>query len=100
LPLSLSSSFPTRRSSDLALGSLVVSLAYRLVAEIPDLVNIGQLDLVLCLSNDLCDLHSFLAVLVPECWACLVEEEAAAYLDRFIDRKSTRLNSSHVAISY
>src|SRR2546430_14608977 len=64
--------YPSKRVEE-TLASLVDSLAYRLVAEIPDPVNIGQFVLVLCMSNDLYGLDSLHDLLVPECWSSLVE---------------------------
>src|SRR5690606_41973570 len=77
-------SFPTRRSSDL-LEQLSV-YADELIARLK-------------LAGGLVDLDTTLSLRKPEVQV-RIDREAASDLGVPVDRKSTRLNSSHVKISY
>src|SRR5207253_9275759 len=98
-PLSTLHSFPTRRSSDLHHGVARNFQNIRLMPHLSALENV--------LVGQHCQNGGFFGVLQPvnlmpgnrwreEARAALEEAGLAAYEDR----KSTRLNSSHVAISY
>src|SRR5699024_12804169 len=82
-PLRALPSFPTRRSSDLKKGSALVWF---------NLHSSGE--------GDLATLHAACPVLLGSKWVSvrLLHERGQEW--RKPDRKSTRLNSSHVSISY
>src|SRR5690606_41335546 len=97
---SLSSSFPTRRSSDLSLFVYcTISFGYRqptfishLLIELSPFTFLedGRL-----LSEKVKDMKLFRLS-----WLIITILIIGFFLNEFIDRKSTRLNSSHVKISY
>src|SRR6266568_838189 len=65
-------------------STLVIALSNRLIAQVPDLVQIRCLHIVLGVSSNHRCLDSLLSVLLGKMQSCLVEEEATAYLDLFI----------------
>src|SRR5699024_11217127 len=91
LPHRVPHSFPTRRSSDLSIGQLVRE---RYGDEVVDRIVSSLLGGVYsCLADDL-----GVRATVPHLAEAL--DSLAQAGEKVTDRKSTRLNSSHVSISY
>src|SRR5699024_11979194 len=91
-------SFPTRRSSDLSFGGKLAPLRRVVSPEkvlTPELLSLAR-EVATYYAGTLADV---LRLAIPPRHA-RVEKEEADHAEESQDRKSTRLNSSHVSISY
>src|SRR5439155_21657012 len=86
-------SFPTRRSSDL---EELIGLRAA-VAQLPER---ERQVMALCYFEELSMREIARVLRVTESRVCQIRQRAVQRLRERLDRKSTRLNSSHVAISY
>src|SRR5207244_12989805 len=100
LPPAVLPSFPTRRSSDLELEMRVGDQCERGLQRLGDLVEDGVGDADLDIGEAARVLDRRLGAVRAEEDLDQREDEVAVEADDDVDRKSTRLNSSHQIISY